>query len=152
MRESRCLLLLPALLYPSAEISRNLGRNITSIINHFGTDDVGAGGKASHFYQKWNTTLSNTRNLPGVSPPSSQTTVGFNWDEIQCFPTARRCHRGLMSLDSPESHSVLLLSSFSCSPVPLLLTLLKQWIFGFLSNKTGKSVLRASSALQNPQI
>lgn len=29
-------------------------------------------------------------------------------------------------------------------------TPLKQWIFDFLSNKTGKSVLRASSTLQNP--
>lgn len=31
-----------------------------------------------------------------------------------------------------------------------LFTLLKQWIFDFLSNKTGKSLLRASSTLQKP--
>lgn len=53
-----------------------------------------------------------------------------------------------MSLDSPGSHSILLLCTVSCSPVPLLFTLLKQWIFGFLSNKTEKSVLRASSTLE----
>lgn len=73
MRKRQCLLLLPALHHPSAEISLNLRGKITSIINHFSTDDVGAGWKASHFYQRWNSTLPNTRSLPGVPPLSSQT-------------------------------------------------------------------------------
>lgn len=116
MRERWCLLLLSALLPHSAEISLNLGGKITSIINHFSTDDVGAGWKASHFYQRWNSTLSNTRNLPGVPLPSSQTKlIGSNQGEIEHSPMARRCHRGVMNLNSPGSHSILLLCTFSCT-------------------------------------
>lgn len=141
MREKWCLLLLPALLHSSAEISLNLGGK-TSIINHFSTDDVGAGWKASHFYS----TLWKTRNLPGVPPPSSQTKLrGFNWDEIKHSPMARRCHRGVLSLSSPTAFYCFALSA----PALYLFSSLF-WNNGFLiSQATGKSVLRASSALQN---
>lgn len=52
-------------------------------------------------------------------------------------------------VQSPTAFYWFALSAF-VQPCSSLFTPLKQWIFYFLSNKTGKSVLRTSSTLQNP--
>lgn len=148
MRERWCLLLLPALLHPSAEISLNLGGKIshqpsaTLAQMMLGLDEkhpISTRGEAAHY------------EIQGICLECHcchpKPLTGFKWDEIECSPTARRCHRGVTS---PGSYSILLLGTSSFSPVPLLFTLLKQWIFDFLSNKTEKWVLRASSTLQRP--
>lgn len=73
--------------------------------------DVGVRWKASNCYWRWNSTVPNTRNIPSVQPLPSQLKPpsGFSYDEIKCFPMARRHHRGVTTLDSPRFYSISLL-------------------------------------------
>lgn len=138
------LLLLHALLQSSAEISLSLEEN--SHINHW------------PFYHRWCRGWMKSNLFPlevkrhsvkykehawlVTSSTPTQTTqwVFLRWNPA--FPYGKKMPQGCDNLNTQDPTAFhcfgTITHNLSCNSVPVLFTLLKRWVCGFLSHKTGE--------------